>query len=353
MIRSNLPIAPALLQKTFISSVHPSCRTPSRFGLKYLSTEHLEVQRFLLTLSSTYLYSPIFSHYQQHLRALRQIPYLEIFHALNLSFHSNIQSKDLNFIKCVHETGHLLLSHLHPFSIFKPISVYVSTKSHTDFTFISSVNSLRSLFTSSHTLSKATDEDTSILLNSSGSKGLEYSRGLIAICLGGLAAEYVIYGAISPRGSDDDLKEVVKEIQKKKNIFLPPSHSSYSISSSTNEKDQTADSSIVGTMTRYLHSVLERMGNGEGRRSDGVLLIDDFTIQTISEEFYRAVDILKKNKKSILAISEELMDRMNQHVNISETLLPLLPPKETSEENITEPSPPLSPPPVSRNKKKI
>jgi hypothetical protein len=330
MIRANLPISSSLFSHTLdttSSTPHPFSRTPSRYGLNYLFIEHQEVQRFLLTLSSTYLYSPSLSHYQHHL-AVQQIPYLEIFHALNLSFHSNSRSKDLNFIKCVHETGHLLVSHLHPFSIFKPISVFVSTNSssHTDSTpyLLSAWNSFRSLFTSSHTLSKATDENTAILLNSSDLKSVEYSRGLVAICLGGMAAEYVIYGTISPRGSDDDLKEVLKEIQRKNNYF-PLS----APSSSASEKDLTAGSSIIETMTRYLHSVLEKVREGEVR-SDGVLWIDDIMIQIISEEFHRAVEILRKNEKAILAISESLMDRMNQHVDISETLLPLLPPKDPS-----------------------
>jgi hypothetical protein len=325
-----------------LPSTHPCHRTPSRFGLKYLSNEHLEVQRFLLTLSSTYLYSPHFSYYQHHLQLTQQIPYLEIFHALNLFFHSDSPSKELNFIKCVHETGHLLLSHLHPFSIFKPISVFVSSSnsSSTESLLISTLNSLRSFFiSSSHTLSKATDEDAAILLNSSEVKSLEYSRGLLSICLGGMAAEYVIYGTISPRGSDDDLKEVLKEIHKRKDHYFPPFHpfsSSTSLASvSVTERAPPADSSILGAMAHSIRSVLRKAKsetgeeNAKSESSDGVLWIDDLTIQIISEEFHRAVEILRSHEKAVLAISEQLRDRMDQQVDIIETLLPLLPPKNT------------------------
>ena len=52
-----------------------------------------------------------------------------------------------------------------------------------------------------------------IRLSSASSLTEESRRTFVAICLGGLAAEYVIYGNVSPNGSDGDFKTILENIK--------------------------------------------------------------------------------------------------------------------------------------------
>jgi hypothetical protein len=324
-IQNNRPLPSYFFQSSIPAIYH---RAPSRFGLPRLSLAHTEVQRFILTLNnSTYLYSPHLSHYRDHLHRIGSIPYLDLFHHLDLTFHPLDQhqqqgeqqqrlNRNINYLKCVHETGHLLLSHLHPFSRFSPQSVFISS-SHLPpgHSLLSSLKARFSFLRSSYTLSRPIATHTDPALTShpgvNRDKERKASRGLICICLGGMAAEYVTYGAISPRGSDNDLRQAIEEIQK---THL---HSTHLLELPSPLLSSPMLDSLVALINKSL------CDNHSDNRTP--LWIDDDSLQIISEEFQSAVLILEQHRQTIAQIASHLEERVNEIVDVSEVshLFPL------------------------------
>lgn len=310
-IRNNVPISPSIFLKSISS--HTFYRDPSRYGFKYLSTEHIEVQRFLLTLSPhTFPYSPNYPHYLTHLKD-GPILHLDIFDSLKLLFHSKEFSSEIsnrNYIKCVHESGHILLSFFHPRSNCLFQSAYISSN-----TFI---------------LSECQYFIPTNLQNNN-------NNGWISICLGGLAAEYFVFGKVSPRGSDNDLKDILDEIHKYQLLdssLLSRVESSDSFSefksklSFLNQFHFIPSTSISNHFSSYysqVRSIIDKYSNDKkfDKNSNKIQVSDaksermeisNEVIHIIQDEFTAALKVLEANKDNLFKLSEYIQKRMDSKV---------------------------------------
>jgi ATP-dependent Zn protease len=195
--------------------------------------------------------------------------------------------------------------------------VYISSSASPSSSLPFSLRALFSFLFPSYTLSTPTTIEQTDLAKRDERRKKESSRALICICLGGMAAEFVIFGAISPRGSDNDLRQVLEEIPK----------------------TSSASSTSFRLSSPLLKSLVALINNEDTHPHphNTPLWIDDDTLQIISEEFQTAVKILEDHRETVALVAELLAQRLNQVVQISE--VSHLFPQRPSQSPVPSPSP--------------
>ena len=160
----------------------------------------------------------------------------------------------------------------------------------------------------------------------------------ISICLGGLVAEYLIFGKVSPRGSDNDFKDILEEINKIQ------SSSSFSSSSTITTTTFNSHKSFFNNtfqfipstaLFHYFQSYFLQIKNAFNQYSPSninshshnthkdttkldEMFISDSIIEIIQQEFKVTLQILTENKEKLLKMSEFMNKQMDTIIHQSQ-----------------------------------
>lgn len=244
-------------------------RNPSRYRLDRLSYDDgQEVVDFIRVLGKkTHRYSQFHALYKKN-DGERESPYLDVIAHLDLPVHNPMfLKKNSKFIAAHHEAGHIVASHLLPQSPALAIAA--------------SIGSL-----ASYTTFKPKDLET---MDSKEGSFLDKQ----AAAMGGLAAEYLFLGAISPSAGNHDFRSVIDgahEQLTKEGEFLPK------------------DRSKLKLFFRNMKSMLWAI-SGSFDRGGEKDWVEDHVLEHIEEQYHRVLQLLSENEEMVKKMADTLLEQ--------------------------------------------